>query len=101
MSALYRLFIFSVLLTMHGLCQAIAFPRKDDDMGMVNEPVIQRGCQPIVTENRVPSAEFQVGCNDAALALIAIRNHLKQQLRSILVTRHKADFVYDHEFHAL
>ena len=91
----------SRLLTLHGLGEAVTFSGKDHDVGVMNKPVNKRRRQAIITENRVPAAKFEIRGYDEALSLIAIRNHLKQQFRSIPVKRNEADLVYDHELHTL
>lgn len=54
--------------------------------------LVDEGCrQPIIAKDSVPPGERQIGCNDQPLALIAVRNHLKQQFRRILVQRGEAD----------
>lgn len=56
----------------HGLGQAVALPGKDHDVGVVDEPVDERGGKPVVPKYGVPLAELQVGGDDEAPALIAV-----------------------------
>lgn len=59
-------------LAVHGLGEAVALPREDNDMGVVDEPVNEGRCETIVTEDGVPLAELQIGGNDEAPALITV-----------------------------
>lgn len=47
-------------LAVHGLCEAVALPGEDNDMGVVDEPVNEGGSEAVVTEDGVPLAELQV-----------------------------------------
>lgn len=60
------------LLPVHGLGEAVAFSRKDDDVGVVDEPVDEGGCEAVVTEDGIPLTELQVGGNDEALSLVTV-----------------------------
>ena len=68
-------------------------------MRMVDEPVNQCCGQAVVPKDRVPLRELQIGCNNQAFALVAIRDHLKQQLGSILVQRYEANLVKHNQLH--
>ena len=59
-------------LAVHGLCEAIALPGEDDDVGVVDEPVNEGRCETIVTEDGVPLTELQVGSDDKASAFVAV-----------------------------
>ena len=59
-------------LAVHGLCEAIALPGEDDDVGVVDEPVNEGRCETIVTEGGVPLTELQVGSDDKASAFVAV-----------------------------
>src|SRR5574344_2700070 len=68
-------------------------------MRMVDKTVNQRRGQSVVAKDRVPLGELQIGCNNQALALVAVRDHLKQQLGSILVQRHEANLIKHNQLH--
>ncbi len=59
-------------LAVHGLGEAVALPREDVNMGVVDEPVNKGGSEPVVAKDGVPLAELQVGSNDKAPAFIAV-----------------------------
>ena len=59
-------------LTVHGLGEAVALARENDDMGVVDEPVNEGGREAVVAEDGVPLAEFQVGGDDKTPALITV-----------------------------
>lgn len=59
-------------LAVHGLGEAVALAGKDNDVGVVDEPVNEGGSEPVVAEDGVPLAELQVGGNDEAPALITV-----------------------------
>ncbi len=59
-------------LAVHGLGEPVALPGEDNNMGVVDEPVDEGSCEPVVTEDGVPLAELQVGGNDKAPAFIAV-----------------------------
>lgn len=59
-------------LAVHGLGEAVALAREDDDVGVVNEPVNEGGCKAVVAEDGVPLAELQVGSNDKASTFVAV-----------------------------
>ena len=82
-------------LAVHGLGEAVTLTGEDHDMGVVDQPVNQCRCQPVVTKNGIPLGELQIGCNNQAPALIAVGDHLEKQFGSILVEWDKANFVND------
>ena len=59
-------------LAVHGLGEAVALAGKDDDVGVVDEPVNEGSCEAVVAEDGVPLAELQVGGDDKAPALITV-----------------------------
>lgn len=59
-------------LAVHGLGEAVALPRENDDVGVVDEPVNEGGSESVVAEDGIPLAELQVGGNDEAPALITV-----------------------------
>ena len=59
-------------LAIHGLGEPVALPGKDDDMGVMDEPVYEGGRETVVAEDGVPLAEFQVGGDNEAPAFIAV-----------------------------
>ncbi len=59
-------------LAVHGLGEAVALPREDDNMGVVDEPVNKGGGEPVVAKDSVPLAELQVGGNDETPAFITV-----------------------------
>lgn len=86
-------------LPVHGLCKPVTFAGEDHNMAVVDQSVNQSCRQPVVSKDGVPLRKFQVGGNNQALALVAVRNHLKQQLGCVLVQRYKANFVNHNQFH--
>ncbi len=59
-------------LAVHGLGEAVALPGEDDYMGVMDKPVDEGSCEPVVSEDGIPLAELQVGGNDKAPAFIAV-----------------------------
>ena len=70
-------------------------------MGMVDQPVYQCRCKAVVAKDGVPLGELKVGCNNQTLAFVAVGDHLKQQLSSILVQRNEANLIHDNQLHLL
>lgn len=69
----------------NGLSQPVALAGEDHNVGMVDQPVHQRRCKTVVTKDSVLLGKLKVGCNNQALAFVAVGDHLKQQLGGILV----------------
>ena len=86
-------------LPVHGLCKPVTFAGEDHNMAVVDQSVNQSCRQPVVSKDGVPLRKLQVGGNNQALALVAVRNHLEQQLGCILVQRYKANFVNHNQLH--
>ena len=59
-------------LAVHRLGEAVALAGEDDDVGVVDEPVNEGGCEPVVAKDGVPLGELQVGGNDKAPALVTV-----------------------------
>lgn len=59
-------------LAVHGLGKPVALPGEDDNVGVVDEPVNEGRCEPVVAKNSIPLAELQIGGNNEAPALIAV-----------------------------
>jgi hypothetical protein len=98
----------SLFLHHHGLCQPIAFARKDEDMRVVDKPINQRRRQPVVAKDSVPLAEFKVGGNKAsanknkatqAVVEKQAKNYQKQLDEEIEIdrTEHDKKPVKDHD----
>ena len=85
----------------NGLSQPVALAGEDHNVGMVDQPVHQRRCKTVVTKNSIPLGELKVGCNNQALAFVAVGDHLKQQFGGILVQRDEANLVHDNQFYLL
>lgn len=85
----------------NGLSRPVALAGEDHNVGMVDQPVHQRRCKTVVTKDSVPLGELKVGCNNQALAFVAVGDHLKQQLCGILVQRDEANLVHDNQFYLL
>ena len=68
---------------------------------MVDQPVYQRCCKAVVPKDGIPLGKLKVGCNNQALAFVAVGDHLKQQLGCILVQRDKANLVHHNQLHLL
>ena len=60
---------------------------------MMHQPVNERGREPIVSKHRIPARKLQIRCHDQALPLIALRDHLKHQLRRVLMKRYKPELI--------
>ena len=84
---------------MHGLCKPVTFAGEDHNMAVVDQSVNQSCRQPVVSNDGVPLRKLQVGGNNQALALVAVRDHLEQQLGCVLVQRYKANFVNHNQLH--
>lgn len=59
-------------LSVHGLGKPVAFPGKDQDVGMVDEPVYEGGCKTVIPKDGVPLAELQIRGDNEALALVTV-----------------------------
>lgn len=59
-------------LAVHGLGETVALAREDDDMGVMDEPVNEGCCEPVVAKDSVPLTEFQVRGNDEAFSFITV-----------------------------
>lgn len=59
-------------LAIHGLSETVTLAGEDNDMGVVDEPVNEGGSETVITEDGVPLAELQVGCDDEASAFITV-----------------------------
>lgn len=70
-------------------------------MRVMDQAVNERRSKPVISKDSIPLRELQIGCNDEAFALIAVRDHLEQQLGSVLVKRYKADLINHNEFRFL
>lgn len=82
-------------LAVHGLGEAVALPREDHDMGVVDQAV-NEGCgKAVVAKDGIPLAKLQIGGNDETLPFIAVGDHLKEQFGSVLVEWNEANFVND------
>ena len=82
-------------LAVHGLGEAVTFPGENDNVGVVDQAVNESGGEPVVPKDSVPLAEFQIGGNDQAFPLVAVRNHLEKQFCGILVEWDKANLIND------
>ena len=83
----------------NGLGQPVALTGEDHNVGVVDQPVNQRSCQAVVPKDGVPLGELKVGCNNQALAFVAVGDHLKQQFSRILVQRNEANLVHHNQLH--
>jgi len=82
-------------LALQGFLQTVAGAGEHEDVAMVNQAVNHSSGEFIVAEHRVPLGEFQIGCDDEALLLVAVGYHLKQQLAGFLVQRDEPNLVQD------
>lgn len=46
--------LLSPVVSLHGLCKPVAFPGKDNDMGIVDQSINQSGGDEVVSEHHVP-----------------------------------------------
>ena len=67
-----------------GMLHSVAFPLEDQQMSVMDKPVDHRRRHLVIRKDTSPFREFQIGCQDQALALITVRYNAKQQLGSIL-----------------
>lgn len=59
-------------LAVHGLREAVALPRENDDVGMVDKPVNEGSCETVIAKDGIPLAELQVGGDNKASALVTV-----------------------------
>ena len=65
-------------------------------MRVMDQPVNQRSCEPVVPEDGIPLRKLKMGCNDLTAPFTATRDHLEQQFCCILMERNKSCLVqYD------
>jgi len=64
---------------------------------VVGQPVEQRAGQALGSEDAGPLVEGQVRCDDGRAALVALGEHLEEQLGAGLGERHVAEFVDDQQ----
>lgn len=59
-------------LPIHGLGETVALTGEDNDVGVVDEPINEGGCEAVVAEDGIPLTELQVGGNDETLSLVTV-----------------------------
>src|SRR4051794_23562444 len=79
------------------LRQTIALAVHLQDVDMVREAVEQGAGQPLAAEDLGPFVEWQIAGHQRGAALVALAEHLEQQLRPALRERHKAKLVDDQQ----
>jgi len=62
-------------------------------MNVMGQPVEQRTGEPLGPQDRCPVLKGQVRCDDGGAALVALREHLEQELRSRRRQRRVAKFI--------
>lgn len=67
------------------LAQPIAVAADGDDVAVVEEPVEDGGGGHWIAENRAPFAHGAVAGDEQAVALVAARDELEEQMRGVLV----------------
>jgi cation transport regulator ChaC len=76
--------------------EALAFD--DDDVGMMQQPIQDRGGQgAVMVEDRGPLLEGAVGGNDQCPLFIVEADHLEEQIGTRLVNREIAELVKDEQ----
>ena len=70
-------------------------PFRDEDFGVVDEPVDHGGGGDLVAEDLAPGAEGLVAGDDQAGAFIAAGDEHEHQVRGLGIKRYVADFVAD------
>ncbi|KAF0994595.1 hypothetical protein BJQ97_01237 [Geobacillus sp. TFV-3] len=65
---------------------------------MVNQAIHQRSCQAVVPKHPIPLSKFQIRRHDDAFSHITVGDNMKQQLRSLLLKRHIAEFIQYQQF---
>ena len=59
----------------------------------MDKPVDHCSGHLVIRKDPSPFGEFQIGCQDQALALIAVRYDTEQQLGSVLIDRYISPFI--------
>ena len=81
------------LVGLPALLEAEAIPVHLQDIDMVGEAVEEGPGEPFRAEDLGPLVEGQVGCHQDRSSLVAVAEHLEEQLGSGLGQRHEAQFV--------
>lgn len=68
-----------------------------EDMDVVGEAIEQSAGEALGAEHLGPFIERKVACHQGRAALVALAEHLEQQLGAGLGERHEAEFVDDQE----
>ena len=77
--------------------EAVALAAERDDVGVVNEPVDQRGGDHGVGEDLPPGLEAAVGRDDDRAAFVAARDQGEEQVGGLAFEREVADLVDDQQ----
>ena len=85
----YRL----ILIGLPAVLEPIALPVHLQDVDMVSEAVEECSGKPFRAKYLGPLVERQVGCHQDQPSLVALTEHLEEQLGPGLGQRHKAQFV--------
>src|SRR5262249_10181225 len=84
-------------LLFHRLAEAVTFAIHLEDVAAVRQPIQQRRRHPLPLEDLHPVPKGQVARHQQALALVALGEHLEQQLRPRTAERQVAQFVADQD----
>ena len=83
--------------TLAALIEAVALAVHLEDVDVVGEAVERRPGEALGAEHLGPLVERQVGGDQDRATLVALAEHLEQQLSAGLGQRHEAEFVDDQE----
>ena len=80
------------------MCHAVALTFENQEMAVVNQSVNYGGSHLFIGEDTAPLRELQVCGQNQTFAFITIGYDAKQQLRSFLVDRYVALFIFDEDW---
>ena len=66
-----------MLTPFHSLTKSDALASESQNVGMMDQPIDERGCQAIVAKYLVPLTELQIGCHNHTPSLIAVSNYVE------------------------
>ena len=66
-----------MLAPLHSLTKSETIASESQNMGMMDQPVDERGCQAIVAKYLVPLTELQIRCHNHTPSFITVSNHIE------------------------
>ena len=91
----------SLLVLFHRLAEAKAFTIHLKDFTVVSQAVQQSGRHAFALKDLTPVAERQIAGQQQAAAFVAVREDLKQQLRTAATERQITQFIHDQQIGAI